>query len=88
MKSPFVTLASLDRNRVTIGNLPGLKSIVRVTTPRLIKWYLVLPAVGDYDCRCILVRKQDKRWADLTVIDKIIIESEAARLEARDQSKA
>lgn len=85
-KSPFVTLASLGRNTLVIGKI-GNKSIVRVSSPKLFKWFLVLPAVGDADCRCLLVRKQEKRWTDLPRIDAIVLQSETERLEAREAAQ-
>ena len=40
-------------NPVTIAKLKGLKSIIRVTSPRRKKWFLVLPSTCGDDCKCV-----------------------------------
>jgi phage host-nuclease inhibitor protein Gam len=44
-------------NRITVAKLDGLKTIMRVMTPRKAEWYLVLPSVGDEDAVCIFLKK-------------------------------
>jgi hypothetical protein len=49
-----VNLQSLASfNPVTIAKLKGLKSIIRVTSPRRRKWFLVLPSTCGDDCKCV-----------------------------------
>lgn len=43
--------------RVNIANLDGLKTIMRVETPRKREWWLVLPAHGEEDAVCVLLKK-------------------------------
>ena len=87
-KSPFVTLASLGRMPVVIGSI-GMKKIIRVATARQHKWYLVLPAVGDKDCRCLLVRAFDRKYmtTPLKHLDIMVLSSETDRLVARDDAR-
>lgn len=43
--------------RHTIANLEGMKSIMRVDSPRKSEWWLVLPACGDSDAVCVFLKK-------------------------------
>jgi hypothetical protein len=53
------TLQSLMRHKqVLVARLNGMKSIIRVESPRRRKWFLVLPAVGNNDGRCIEIRSE------------------------------
>ncbi len=51
----------LPHNPVTIAKLKGLKSIIRVETARTRKWYLVIPATGNSDAKCIEVRSEGRK---------------------------
>jgi len=46
-----------NAKRVTIAKLKGMKSIIRVESARTLKWFLILPAVGNGDARCVLLHK-------------------------------
>jgi hypothetical protein len=88
-KSPFVTLSSLGRMPLVVGSI-GIKKIIRVSTARLHKWFLVLPAVGNADCRCLLVRKQQRgngHFYKVTEIDAVVLSSETERLAAREAAQ-
>jgi hypothetical protein len=64
----------------------GMKSIMRVSTPRLVSWYLVLPAVGDGDAKCMLLDKVKKIHTNGNLMIKqeaCIIREETARATAR-----
>lgn len=51
-------LAELQKFKpVTVAKLQGLKTIIRVETPRLLKWFLVVPATGHRDAVCVLLHK-------------------------------
>lgn len=55
MKKPLSHFRYMTRK--FIANLDGRKSIMRVETPRKCEWYLVLPARGDGDAICVLLKK-------------------------------
>jgi len=44
-------------NRKEIAKLEGMKSIMRIEYLRKAEWWLVLPAVGDSDSVCVLIRR-------------------------------
>ena len=81
-----IYLASLRHmNGETVSRM-GMKSIIRVSTPRIVSWYLVLPAVGDSDCKCMLLEKVKKTHANFSAMTRIesgIISDEKARAAAR-----
>jgi len=81
-----IYLESLRRmNGETVSRM-GMKSILRVSTPRLVLWYLVLPAVGDSDCKCILLEKVKKTHANFAALNRIevcVVAEETARAAAR-----
>lgn len=87
MKYTFTNLAEFRHaNRKTVATLPGMKSIMLVQTPRRIAFYLVLPAVGDNDARCILLEKHNPRTHGCTYwkeVQERIIAEETARAAAR-----
>ena len=73
-------------NRKTVAALPGMKSIMLVQTKRQIAFYLVLPALGDNDARCILLEKHDLQAHDCTYwkqVQERIIAEETTRAAAR-----
>jgi hypothetical protein len=83
---PLEKLRGLEQRLVC--KLPGLKSIIAVTTPRLIKWYLVLPAVGNGDARCIFLdqlKKTHANFARLGKYESLIVREEKARLASHVQ---
>jgi hypothetical protein len=55
MKKPLATFR--HANRITVAKLDGLKTIMRVITPRKAEWYLVMPATGDEDAICVFLKK-------------------------------
>ena len=55
MKTTLAKFRHADRKNV--ADLNGLKSIMRVTTPRKAEWYLVLPCIGEEDAICVLLKK-------------------------------
>jgi hypothetical protein len=58
MKTTSIPLAKFRySDRTEVAKLHGLKSIMRVTTPRKAEWYLVLPSVGESDAACVLLKK-------------------------------
>ena len=61
-----------------VANLPGLKSIIRVESARLVKWYHVLPASGDSDSACLLLHTIPKALENSTDQDRLIA-AEVAR---------
>jgi hypothetical protein len=75
-----IPLASLRYSKPTVvASLPGMKSIIRVKTARLVKWFHVLAATGDGDAMCLLIRQAPK-WELIENIEKRIIEEETARV--------
>lgn len=64
--------------KFVVANLPGMKSIIRVETARLVKWFHVLPATSDGDAMCLLIQ-QSQKWELIENIEKRIIAEEAAR---------
>ena len=79
-KTKSIPLSSLRYiEQVTIADLEGLKKIIRVGSPRLVKWYLVLPAVGNCDCRCIQIGAASRKtpWS---YIQRGILRDYAARI--------
>jgi hypothetical protein len=63
----------------------GMKSIMRVETARTLQWWLVLPAIGEEDSKCILLHKCSKTnpfWS-LQLCEPKIIAEETARAAAR-----
>jgi hypothetical protein len=48
----------MRHKQVLVARLRGMKSIVRVETPRRRKWFLVLPTIGDKDARCVEIRSE------------------------------
>lgn len=74
-----IPLASLRyTTRKTVADLGGMKSIIRVETARLVKWFHVLPATGDGDAMCLLIQQAPK-WELIENIEKRIIAEESAR---------
>jgi hypothetical protein len=55
MKKPLSYFRHMTRK--FIAKLDGMKHIMRVETPRKAEWYLVLPARGDEDATCVLLKK-------------------------------
>ena len=64
--------------KFVVANLPGMKSIIRVETARLVKWYHVMPATGDGDAMCLLIQ-QSPKWEMVENIESRIIAEETAR---------
>ena len=64
--------------KLVVANLPGMKSIIRVETARLVKWFHVLPATGDRDAMCLLIQQAPK-WERIETIQSRIIAEETAR---------
>ena len=64
--------------RKTVADLGGMKSIIRVETARLVRWFHVLPATGDGDAMCLLINQVPK-WERIETIESRIIAEEAAR---------
>ena len=69
MKQPLAKLR--NANRRNIAQLNDLKAIMRVETPRTVSFWLVLPARGDEDCVCILIKKVQERKGWLNTAAKI-----------------
>jgi len=66
--------------KFVVANLPGLKSIIRVETARLVKWFHVLPTTGDGDAMCLLIQQAPKQqWELIGAIQSRIIAEETAR---------
>jgi hypothetical protein len=82
MKKQLSHFRHMDRK--TIATLDGMKSIMRVETPRTTQWWIVLPAVGDSDATCVLIRKitQSKfcRKGPTLTVESQILESYADRV--------
>jgi hypothetical protein len=85
MKPTYTNLAKFRyANRQNVANI-GIKSIMRVETARTLQWWLVLPAIGESDSRCILLHKCSNTqplWSISQCEPKIIAE-ENARAAAR-----
>jgi hypothetical protein len=64
--------------KIVVATLPGMKSIIRVETARLVKWFHVIPATGDDDAMCLLIQQAPK-WERIETIQSRIIAEEAAR---------
>lgn len=74
-----IPLAKLRyEKKIVVANLPGMKSIIRVETARLVKWFHVLPATGDGDAMCFLIQQAPK-WELIKNIESRIIAEETAR---------
>ena len=79
-KTKSIPLSSLRYiEKVTIAELDNLKAIMRVKTARTVKWYLVLPAVGDSDSRCVLLHRVPK-WEHWHHVQLRIFNDYAARI--------
>jgi len=50
------TVLKGGKEAVVLLSLPNLQSVVTVESPRKLEAYLVRPAVGDSEARCLLVR--------------------------------
>jgi hypothetical protein len=73
-----IPLANLRyENRFTVATLPAMKSIIRVETARLVKWFHVIPATGDDDAMCLLIQQAPKRERIETIQSRIIAEETA-----------
>ena len=78
-KMKRIPLANLRYTETeTVATLPGMKSIIRSKTARLVKWYHVMPTVGDSDAQCLLILKMPRsnKWMH---VEKRIISEETAR---------
>jgi len=74
-----IPLAKLRyKNPVTVATLPGMKAIIRVDSARLVKWYLMIPAIGDGDAMCFLIQ-QAPLWELIHVVEAQLIAEETAR---------
>jgi hypothetical protein len=74
-----IPLANLRyENRFTVATLPAMKSIIRVETARLVKWFHVIPATGDGDAMCLLIQQLPK-WEMIENIERRIIAEETSR---------
>jgi hypothetical protein len=74
-----IPLANLRyENRFTVATLPAMKSIIRVETARLVKWFHVIPATGDDDAMCLLIQQSPKHQM-IESIESRIIAQETAR---------
>ena len=78
MKKPLRYFRYMDREIVAKLN-DGLKTVMKVTTPRTVSWWLVLPAQGDKDCVCVMIRKAPK-WELTAKIEKQILDEYADRI--------
>ncbi len=86
MTTTYTNLAKFRHtNRKNVAKI-GMKSIMRVETARTLQWWLVLPALGENDSRCILLHKcstTNREYSIMTCEPKIIaeyIDRAAARL--------
>ncbi len=77
MKKNFETFRYSEKE--TIAKLDGMKSIMRVTTPRKVEWWLVLPARGDSDAVCVLIQKSPK-WEIIKNVEAKILAEYAERI--------
>jgi hypothetical protein len=88
MKKPLSHFRHMNRcNIATLSD--GIKTIMKVTTPRTKSFWLVIPARGDNDAMCVLLKKYtitkfcSKPWADQDILkyyaDRI---DAAARIDA------
>ena len=77
-----IPLANLRyENRFTVATLPAMKSIIRVETARLVKWFHVIPATSDDDAMCLLIQQTaiTTKRERIETIQSSIIAEEAAR---------
>lgn len=85
MKATYTNLAKFRHaTRQNVAKI-GMKNIMRVETARTLQWWLVLPAIGENDSRCILLHKcstTNREYSIMTCEPKIIAE-ETARAAAR-----
>lgn len=80
MKTKTVPLASfINDTRQTVVKLSDGKQIMRVTRPRLVSWWLVFPAQGEKDCRCLKLR-QAPRWELTAVIERELLSNYTDRM--------
>ena len=77
MKKPLASFRYEARK--TIATLEGMKSIMRVTAPRKVYWWLVLPAVGENDSVCVLIDKCP-RWEIIHNWEARILKTYADRI--------
>ena len=77
MKTTYTNLSKFRHtNRHNVAKI-GMKNIMRVETARTLQWWLVLPAIGENDSRCILLRKcstTNREYSIATCEPKIIAE--------------
>lgn len=61
----------IGTSRSTVTQLKDMKSIMRVRTARTVSFWLVLPAYGDEDCVCVLIKKIQERKGWINTAAKI-----------------
>lgn len=72
--------------RTTVAKIDGLKTIMRVTTPRKAEWYLVLPCIGEEDAVCVFLKKvtlkKFSRHEETARAESVLLKEYAARIVA------
>jgi hypothetical protein len=64
-----------------IANLEGMKSIMRVETPRQVSWWIVLPAIGNEDSP--VVKLDQAPWSTAAHHQKKLLAEYADRITSK-----
>lgn len=80
MTTQTIPLASfINDQRQTVAKLSDGKQIMRVTRPRIVSWWLVFPAQGEKDCRCLKLRQAPRRKL-IEIIERELLSNYTERM--------
>ncbi len=84
MKKPLSYFRHMTRK--FIAKLDGIKHIMRVEYPLKAEWYLVIPARGDDDATCVLLKKVTLRkfyyYSELARAEDMLLKQYSDRITA------
>lgn len=80
MTTQTIPLTSfIHDQRQTVARLSDGKQIMRVTRPRIVSWWLVFPAQGEKDCRCLKLRQAPQREL-IAIIERELLSNYTERM--------
>jgi hypothetical protein len=80
MKTKTIPLSSFIHDlSYTVAKLNDGKVIMRVDRPRIVSWWLVWPAKGDKDCRCLKLQ-QGKKGERIALIEHELLNNYTDRI--------
>lgn len=80
MKTKTIPLSSFIHDlSPTVARLNDGKVIMRVERPRIVSWWLVWPAKGDKDCRCLKLQ-QGKKGERIALIEHELLKNYTERI--------